>query len=109
MTLREIQQSAGRCSLRVPMLFPNGPDNCEGETRGTILRIIRHRKSMQSCGWRAKYRRFTIIFSEFTTAHQSWLPQLRKVDDGSDSQPCSDNKLWDKVFYGLGEMEKRRL
>jgi hypothetical protein len=52
-----------------------------------------------------KYQRFAEKFRTFTLAKQSWLPAMRKVDDGSDSRPCSDNKLWDKVFYGLGEME----
>jgi hypothetical protein len=51
-----------------------------------------------------KYQRFAEKFRTFTLANQSWLPAMRKVDDGSDSQPCSDNKLWDKVFYGLGKM-----
>jgi hypothetical protein len=53
-----------------------------------------------------KYQRFAEKFRTFTLASQSWLLEMRKVDDGADSQPCSDNKLWDKVFYGLGEMGK---
>ena len=46
------------------------------------------------------------MFREFTLKNQAWLPEMRKVDAGSDSQPCSENKLWDKIFYGLGKMEK---
>jgi hypothetical protein len=54
----------------------------------------------------AKYQRFAEKFRTFTLASQSWLLEMRKVDDGADSEPCSDNKLWDKMFYGLGEMAK---
>jgi len=46
------------------------------------------------------------MFREFTLKNQAWLPEMRKVDAGSDSQPCSENKLWDKIFYGLGKIEK---
>ena len=44
-------------------------------------------------------------FREFDLAHQSWLPQLRKVDSG---HAWCDNKLWDKVCYGVVEVESRR-
>jgi hypothetical protein len=52
-----------------------------------------------------KYQRFAQKFRTFTLANQSWLPAMRKVNDTSDNRPCSDNKIWDKVFYGLGETE----
>jgi hypothetical protein len=53
-----------------------------------------------------KYLKFADRFRDFVVGHQDWVPELRKVDDGSDSQPCSDNKLWDKMCYGLADLEK---
>jgi hypothetical protein len=52
-----------------------------------------------------KYLTFADMFRTFTLKNQAWLPEMRKVDAGADSQPCSDNKLWDKIFYGLGKLE----
>ena len=52
------------------------------------------------------YLKFADRFREFVLRHQDWVPELRKVDAGSDSQPCSDNKLWDKMCYGLVDLEK---
>jgi hypothetical protein len=43
------------------------------------------------------------LFRDFVLAHQAWLPRMREVDAGADEIPCADNKLWDKVFYGVGE------
>jgi hypothetical protein len=37
---------------------------------------------------------------EFILSDQAWLPQLRAIDAG---RARSDIKLWDKVFYGVGE------
>jgi hypothetical protein len=54
-----------------------------------------------------KYLKFAERFRDFVVRHQDWVPELRKVDDGSDSQPCSDNKLWDKMCYGLADLEKQ--
>jgi hypothetical protein len=53
-----------------------------------------------------KYLKFADRFRDFVLCYQDWVPALREVDHGSDSQPCSDNKLWDKMFYGLGDLEK---
>jgi hypothetical protein len=53
-----------------------------------------------------KYLKFADRFRDFARQHQDWLPALRKVDDGSDSQPCSENKLWDKMCYGIADLEK---
>ena len=47
-----------------------------------------------------KYLRFANKFREYTLSHQGWLPQLRQVDGGL---AWCDNKLWDKMCYGLGE------
>jgi hypothetical protein len=53
-----------------------------------------------------KYLKFADRFRDFALRHEEWVPELRKVDDGSDSQPCSDNKLWDKMCYGLADLGK---
>lgn len=53
-----------------------------------------------------KYLKFADRFRDFALRHQDWVPDLRKVDDGSDSQQCSENKLWDKMCYGLADIEK---
>jgi hypothetical protein len=50
-----------------------------------------------------KYMKLLKLFRDFVLAHQAWLPKMREVDAGADEIPCADNKLWDKVFYGLGE------
>jgi len=47
-----------------------------------------------------KYLRFLNRFREFALSHQEWLPHLRQVDGGL---AWCDNKLWDKMCYGLGE------
>jgi hypothetical protein len=47
-----------------------------------------------------KYLKFLKRFREFSLSHQEWLPQLRQVDGGL---AWCDNKLWDKMCYGLGE------
>jgi hypothetical protein len=49
-------------------------------------------------------------FRAFVVSHQEWLPHLRQVDgevDGKvDGIPvCSDNKLWDKMCYGLVDLD----
>jgi hypothetical protein len=54
-----------------------------------------------------KYLKFADRFRDFVLRHQDWVPGLREVDDGSDSQPCSDNKLWDKMCYGLADLDKQ--
>jgi len=47
-----------------------------------------------------KYLKFLNRFREFSLSHQEWLPQLRQVDGGL---AWCDNKLWDKMCYGLAE------
>lgn len=47
-----------------------------------------------------KYLKFLNRFREFALSHQEWLPHLRQVDGGL---AWCDNKLWDKMCYGLGE------
>jgi hypothetical protein len=47
-----------------------------------------------------KYLKLLKRFREFSLSHQEWLPQLRQVDGGL---AWCDNKLWDKMCYGLGE------
>jgi len=49
-----------------------------------------------------KYIAFLERFRSFALAHQDWLPPLRKADGG---YSCCDNKLWDKVCYGVVELE----
>jgi hypothetical protein len=46
-----------------------------------------------------KYLKFLNRFREFALSHQEWLAQLRQVDGGL---AWCDNKLWDKMCYGLG-------
>jgi hypothetical protein len=52
-----------------------------------------------------KYITLLDRFREFDLDHQSWLSELRKVDAG---HAWCDNKLWDKVCYGVVEIESRR-
>jgi hypothetical protein len=47
-----------------------------------------------------KYLKFLNRFREFALAHQEWLPHLRQVDCGL---AWCDNKLWDKMCWGLRE------
>jgi hypothetical protein len=47
-----------------------------------------------------KYLKFLNRFREFALFHQEWLAHLRQVDGGL---AWCDNKLWDKMCYGLGE------
>jgi hypothetical protein len=49
-----------------------------------------------------KYLKFAARFRDFVLSHQEWLPQLREIDGGDAS--C-DNKLWDKMFYGLVDLD----
>jgi hypothetical protein len=48
---------------------------------------------------------FTLLqrFRDFEVSHRSWVEQLRAADHGHAS--C-DNKLWDKVFYGVSELDE---
>jgi hypothetical protein len=41
-------------------------------------------------------------FRNFELMHQEWLPPLREVDGGLS---WCDNKLWDKMCYGLAELQ----
>jgi hypothetical protein len=50
------------------------------------------------------YLSFCNKFREFSLSRQDWLPELRQVDGGL---AWCDNKLWDKVFYGFGDMNSR--
>jgi hypothetical protein len=51
-----------------------------------------------------RYLTFAERFRSFILTNQSWLPELRKADGDTG---CSDNKLWDKIWYGLGELEPK--
>jgi hypothetical protein len=49
-------------------------------------------------------------FRAFVVSHQEWLPHLRRVDGEADGEVdgvpvCSDNKLWDKMCYGLVDLD----
>jgi hypothetical protein len=49
-------------------------------------------------------------FRAFAVSHQEWLPHLRQVDGEVDGEVdgipvCSDNKLWDKMCYGLVDLD----
>jgi hypothetical protein len=49
-------------------------------------------------------------FRAFVVSHQEWLQQLRQADGGVDGEVdgvpvCSDNKLWDKMCYGLVDLD----
>jgi hypothetical protein len=48
-----------------------------------------------------KYVAFAKRFREFVLNHKAWLQLLREIDGNSS---CCDNKLWDKVFYSVGEL-----
>jgi hypothetical protein len=47
-----------------------------------------------------KYVAFLHRFREFAMAHQGWLPSLREADGG---HSWCENKLWDKVCFGVVE------
>lgn len=47
-----------------------------------------------------KYLRLASRFRDFALSHQSWLAPLRELDGDPE---CCDNKLWDKVCYGVME------
>jgi|SRR6266403_1871518 len=49
-----------------------------------------------------KYLKFAGKFRDFTISHQEWLPQLRAIDGGD---AWCDNKLWDKMCYGLVDLD----
>jgi hypothetical protein len=49
-----------------------------------------------------KYLKFLNRFREFAISHQEWLPHLRQVDGGL---AWCDNKVWDKMCYGLAELD----
>jgi hypothetical protein len=58
-----------------------------------------------------KYMKFSDRFRSFALSHEDWLPQLRQADGGVDGEVdgmpvCSDNKLWDKMIYGLGDLDR---
>jgi len=48
-----------------------------------------------------KYMELLRRFAEFRREYDVWLPKLRVADEG---QAWSDNKLWDKVCYGVEEL-----
>jgi len=50
-----------------------------------------------------KYMKFLETFRSFILARREWVQAMRRVDADVDSIPCSENKLWDKMFYGLGD------
>jgi hypothetical protein len=49
-----------------------------------------------------KYVFLCCRFRKFVMVHQHWITPLREVDGG---RAWCDNKLWDKVCYGLGELK----
>jgi hypothetical protein len=57
-----------------------------------------------------RYTKLLNGFRTFVLSHQEWLPHLRQADGGFDGEAdgkpvCSDNKLWDKMCYGLGDLD----
>ena len=50
-----------------------------------------------------RYLTFSDKFRAFAQSRVSWLPDLRAVDGGLS---WCDNKLWDKMCYGLGTLGK---
>jgi hypothetical protein len=50
-----------------------------------------------------KYVTFLHRFREFAIAHQDWLVPLREADEG---HSWCENKLWDKLCYGVVELDK---
>jgi hypothetical protein len=52
-----------------------------------------------------KYVALLNRFRDFDLTHQSWLPHLRTIDGG---HAWCDNKLWDKMCYGVVEIAKPR-
>jgi hypothetical protein len=60
-----------------------------------FFELIGHPNSAQ------KYVTLLHRFRNFAMSHDSWLDQLRAADHRHAS--C-DNKLWDKVFYGVAEL-----
>jgi len=55
-----------------------------------------------------KYMKFLQRFRSFVLARRDWVPSMRRIDGNVDSVPCSENKLWDKMFYGLGDESQNR-
>jgi hypothetical protein len=58
-----------------------------------------------------KYMKLSNRFRSFVLSHENWLPQLRQADGGVDGEVggvpvCWDNKLWDKMIYGLGDLDR---
>jgi hypothetical protein len=58
-----------------------------------------------------EYIQFLTRFRDFVLSHKSWLPDLRRADGGVDGEVdgapvCSDNKLWDKMCYGLRDLDE---
>jgi hypothetical protein len=58
-----------------------------------------------------KYMKLLERFRTFVLSHLDWLPQLRHADGGVDGEVdgvpvCSDNKFWDKMIYGLGDLDR---
>jgi hypothetical protein len=51
-----------------------------------------------------KYLKFAEKFRTFILFHREWLPALESVDGGD---VCCENKLWDKVFYGLVDLDSK--
>lgn len=49
----------------------------------------------------AKYEELLARFRKFVSSRETWLPALREADQG---RSWCDNKLWDKVFYGVGDL-----
>jgi hypothetical protein len=51
-----------------------------------------------------KYLNFVSRFTSFAATHHEWLPHLQKVDG---NLAWCENKLWDKVCYGVVDLNGR--
>jgi hypothetical protein len=53
------------------------------------------------------YLKFLNRFREFALSHQKWISNLREIDGDADGEiACRENKLWDKMCYGFGDLAR---
>jgi hypothetical protein len=50
-----------------------------------------------------KYMKLLDKFRTYVLARREWVQAMRQVDANVDGVPCSENKPWDKMSYGLGD------
>jgi hypothetical protein len=62
-------------------------------------RFVNHFFELNEANSAALYLKFLSRFRDFAISHNSWLPELHHVDGGLS---WCDNKIWDKMCYGLG-------